>query len=188
MIRDRIRELRRVKASGLIANERNWREHPEAQQAALRGVLSEIGYADALLARETPEGDLVLIDGHLRKELTPDQEVPVLVLDVDEDEANKLLTVLDPLAAMAEANTEALGRLMHDLQTDDEGLQAMVNDLAAEHGIDLFEGEGEGKEKPEDIDIAESWGVVVDCRDEADQKAMYERLIEEGYSCRLLIL
>ncbi len=97
-IRDRIKELRRVKASELFASPRNWRTHPQAQQDALRGVLAEVGYADALLARELPDGGLELIDGHLRAETTPDQEVPVLVLDVDQDEANKLLTVLDPLA------------------------------------------------------------------------------------------
>lgn len=74
------------------------------QVEALRGVLAEIGYADALLARETPDGRLTLIDGHLHQSLDPDQEVPVLVLDLDEHEALKLMTVLDPLAALAEAN------------------------------------------------------------------------------------
>jgi len=29
----------------LAANPRNWRKHPEAQQAALAGVLSEVGWA-----------------------------------------------------------------------------------------------------------------------------------------------
>lgn len=135
-IRDRIKELRRVKASELYASPRNWRAHPQAQQDALRGVLAEVGYADALLARELP-------DGHLRAETTPDQEVPVLVLDVDQDEANKLLTVLDPMAAMAEANNDALGRLIHDLHTDSDPLRAMVDDLAAEHGIDPFADGGE---------------------------------------------
>ena len=89
-IRDRIVELRRVPASTLIANPRNWRKHPKAQQDALRGVLADVGYADALLARETPEG-LVLIDGHLRAEITPEAMVPVLILDVTEAEANKIL-------------------------------------------------------------------------------------------------
>src|SRR5262245_6791023 len=50
-IRDRITELRRVKASELRPNPKNWRTHPDAQRNALRGVLSEIGYADALLTR-----------------------------------------------------------------------------------------------------------------------------------------
>jgi hypothetical protein len=47
LIRDRIRELRRVRARDLLANPKNWRVHPKAQSAALRGLLSEIGYADA---------------------------------------------------------------------------------------------------------------------------------------------
>ena len=51
-IRDRIVGFRRVRAGDLSASPRNWRTHPEAQVEALRGVLGEIGYADALLARE----------------------------------------------------------------------------------------------------------------------------------------
>ena len=38
-----------------------------APAEAVRGVLAEIGYADALLARELPDGSLQLIDGHLRR-------------------------------------------------------------------------------------------------------------------------
>ena len=78
-IRDRIKDFRRVRASELRPHPRNWREHPAAQREALRGVLAEIGYAGALLARELPDSSLELIDGHLRAETTPDQEVPVLV-------------------------------------------------------------------------------------------------------------
>lgn len=59
-IRDRIRELRRVPAGELRPNPRNWRTHPVAQQDALRGVLAEVGYAGALLAREAEDGGLVL--------------------------------------------------------------------------------------------------------------------------------
>ena len=69
-IRDRIVGLRRVRADELIPNPKNWHRHPKAQADALRGLLGEIGYADALLARETPDG-LMLIDGHLRAETTP---------------------------------------------------------------------------------------------------------------------
>ena len=78
-IRDRIKEFRRVKASQLRPHPKNWRTHPPAQQDALRGVLAEIGYAGALLARELPDGSLELIDGHLRAETTPEAEVPVLI-------------------------------------------------------------------------------------------------------------
>ena len=107
VMRDRVKELRRVPASELRANPKNWRTHPPAQEAALKGVLAEIGFADAMIARETEDG-LELIDGHLRREVMGDQEVPVLVLDVTEEEADKLLLTYDPLAAMAHADLDNL--------------------------------------------------------------------------------
>lgn len=137
-IRNRIRELRVVKASELQANPRNWRTHPDDQRAALRDLLAEIGYADALLARETEDGTLELIDGHLRAETTPDQEVPVLVVDVTEQEADKLLLLLDPLAAMAKADQEKLAALKN--RADVQGaalrsaLDAMLDDATEEAG------------------------------------------------------
>jgi hypothetical protein len=60
-----------------------------------------------------------------------------LVLDLDEDEANKLMTVLDPLAAMADSNNEALKSLLEEIQTDDDAVQAMLDGLAKENGITL---------------------------------------------------
>jgi hypothetical protein len=47
-----------------------------------------------------PDGRLEIVDGHLRAETAPEQMVPVLVLDLDEEESDKLLLTLDPLAAM----------------------------------------------------------------------------------------
>ena len=134
MIRDRVVEIRRVPARSLIPNPKNWRTHPRSQKEALQGLLSEIGYADALLARETPEG-LVLIDGHLRAETTPDSEVPVLVLDVDEREAGKLLASLDPLAAMAGADDDRLAEILRSVETCSEAVQNMFDRLAKENGI-----------------------------------------------------
>src|SRR5258705_6330585 len=125
-IRDRIKELRRAKAKDLVPNPKNWRVHPKAQTAALRGLLSEIGYADALLARELPDGRLQLIDGHLRAETTPNAIVPVLVLDVTESEADKILVTLDPLAAMAEADTERIGRLLETVRSDSPAVEKLL--------------------------------------------------------------
>jgi hypothetical protein len=87
-IRDRIQGLRRVRASELVPHPKNWRRHTRAQADALKGLFAEIGYADALLARELPDGRLMTIDGHLRAQTTPNMEVPVLVLDVTEEEAD----------------------------------------------------------------------------------------------------
>jgi hypothetical protein len=133
-IRDRVRELRRVQASELRPSPRNWRTHPRAQQEALQGVLAEVGYADALLARELPDGSLELIDGHLRAQTTPDTLVPVLVLDVTESEATKLLASLDPLAGMAEPDPVKLDALLREVDTGSPALQEMLADLAEKSG------------------------------------------------------
>ena len=128
--RDRVKELRRVPASELRKNPRNWRTHPPAQEAALRGILAEIGFADAMIARETEDG-LELIDGHLRRDVMGDQEVPVLVLDVTEEEADQLLLTLDPLAMMAHADQDQLLELLRDNPFESNAvadmLEALVN-------------------------------------------------------------
>jgi ParB-like chromosome segregation protein Spo0J len=129
-IRDRIRELRRVPAKDLLPNPRNWRRHPKAQADALRGLLTEIGYADALLARQLSNGKLMLIDGHLRAETTPDFEVPVLILDLDEAEADKLLLTLDPLASLAESNAERIGALLQTVKTDSPAVEELLRRTA----------------------------------------------------------
>ncbi len=134
-IRDRVKHLRRVKARDLRPNPRNWRTHPQAQADALRGILAEVGFADALIARELEGGQLELIDGHLRAETTPDMEVPVLVLDVTKEEADKLLVSLDPLAAMAEADKDKLEALLKEMKFDSEALAELMSDLAKDHGL-----------------------------------------------------
>lgn len=134
-IRDRVIELRRVPARDLIANPENWRRHPESQRKALRGVLDEVGFAGALLARETPDG-LVLIDGHLRAETTPEQEIPVLVLDVNEDEARKILLTHDPIAAMAETDDAMLRGLLESVESDNEAVNALLESLISREPLD----------------------------------------------------
>jgi DNA modification methylase len=131
-IRDRIKELRRVRARDLLPNPRNPRRHPRAQAAALRALLDDVGYADALLARELPDGRLMLIDGHLRAETTPNQDVPVLVLDVSEAEADKLLLTLDPLAAMAESDAERIKGLLETVGPQSEAVEALLRRTAGE--------------------------------------------------------
>lgn len=128
-IRDRVKEFRRIKAKDLVPCEQNWRVHPQSQKDAMRGILTEIGFAGALLVRELPDGRFGICDGHLRAETTPDMEVPVLVLDVDEREAKYLLATHDPLGAMAEANDEALAALMQDVESGNAAVQEMLANL-----------------------------------------------------------
>jgi DNA modification methylase len=133
--RDRIREYRRIRSADLVANPLNWRQHPENQQNAMRGILEEVGIVDALLVRDRSDGTYDIIDGHLRASLMPEDEVPCLVLDVDEDEARKILLTFDPLGAMAEANAANLNELLRDAEFGAEALQELVAGLAEDAGL-----------------------------------------------------
>ena len=55
----------------------------------------------------------------------------MLVLDVTEAEADKLLATLDPLAGLAEANRDALTSLLASVETDGAAVQAMLANLGA---------------------------------------------------------
>ena len=74
------------------------------------------------------------IDGHLRKDAAP-QKWPVLILDVDDAEADYLLAVVDPLAAMAVADAGALDALLSSVQSGEEAVQQMLAELAQREGI-----------------------------------------------------
>jgi hypothetical protein len=206
--RDRIVELRRVPARELRPSDRNWRTHPAAQQTALKAILGEIGYADALIAYTADDGRLTLIDGHLRADTTPDQEVPVLVTDLTAAEAHLLLAVLDPLASMAQAHTQQLDALLRQVTTGDAGVQAMLAELASQSGLyaapsrpkrrrrrhtadETTPGDGleplppaDGSE-PIDGKLAPEFVVRVLCRDQAHQHEVYETLAAQGYQVRM---
>lgn len=152
-IKDRIKELRRVKASELLPNPKNWRTHPENQKNALKAILAEVGYADAVLAYET-SGGLMLVDGHLRAETTPDNIVPVLVLDVTEAEADKLLATVDPLGAMAGIDAMQLDGLLRSIDTGSNELQEMFAKLAEDAGLYLDNQEAGEDFKEVDEDLA----------------------------------
>jgi DNA modification methylase len=138
-IRDRIKELRRVKASELLPNPKNWRRHPPAQADAMLGLLIEIGCADALLARELPDGRLMLIDGHLRADIMPHVEVPVLIVDLNDEEADKLLLTLDPLATLAQADSERIAELLSTVSSEDESVRALLGMISEQYTAGIGE-------------------------------------------------
>lgn len=152
MPQDRIKELRRVPASSITANVKNWRTHPIDQRNALQSVLEDIGYAGALIARENDAGELILIDGHLRQEITGDEIVPVLVLDVTEDEADKLLATFDPLTEMAEFDAQQFKSLLDGLSTDNEQMAELFQKLSFDADRALL-----GFREQDEINPNESW-------------------------------
>jgi len=119
----------------IAAHPLNWRLHPNAQQAALSGVLSEVGWVQRCIINQRTGR---LVDGHLRVSLALREgvaTVPVLYVDLDEREEALVLATLDPIAAMAGADAERLAALLEGVSTGDAAVQAMLGDIAARAGI-----------------------------------------------------
>jgi hypothetical protein len=147
-IRNRVIEYRLCKASELVANPKNWRGHSKRQRQAYRDLVSEIGFAGAELTRLLPDGRLMLIDGHMRQEEHPEAELPVLVTDLDEDEADALLAVFDPLGAMAEAKPALLKDLLDSTQEKYAGLTEALQAVAEANQVALEQSHDESPGDP----------------------------------------
>ena len=130
-IKDRIKELRKVPASQLAKSGYNWRTHSDYQLGLLKDIIEEVGFAGAVLARERPDGSLEIIDGHARAELAGNEEVPVLVLDVTDAEAKKILATYDPIGALAGTDSERLDALLGEVEIASQGVAQMLEQLRA---------------------------------------------------------
>lgn len=180
-MRDRIKELRRVKASEIEPHPLNWRVHGEGQRTALTAMLEEVGIAGAVIAYETG-GRLLLIDGHLRKDIMPDQEIPVLILDVDDEEAAKLLATIDPLGAMATASKERLAALLDGVEAKKEEVAKLLASIASKNNLATHKFSERLEQQ-----LQHKFLIVIDCDDESRQLELLERFSEEGLACRALI-
>jgi hypothetical protein len=181
-IRTRIKAHRRVRAGDLVPHELNFRTHPDVQRKALAALYAEVGFARSLLAYELPDGRLKLLDGHQRRDLDPDMEVDVEVLDVNDDEARALLLSIDPLAALAQTQEQLRDRLLEITPVSDADLRAAWEAAANPELAALT-----ADRRPGIVDVPEQWLVLVTCRHEKEQVELLERFRREGVECRALV-
>ena len=132
----RIKEYTVIKASLLAPNPKNYRVHPSRQALALRKVLENVGYADAIKVVENHGEDkekypYKIIDGHLRTGLAEDSDVPVLILDLNEEESDVVTATFDPIGTMAKTNTEILQSITKEMT--DKNQELVSNVLADSH-------------------------------------------------------
>jgi ParB-like chromosome segregation protein Spo0J len=154
--RDRVKELRRVKASQVVGAPWNWRSHPPEQVEALAGSIEELGFFDPLDTYQLPDGRFRLYDGHARRDLLherigPDTLVPIIITDLTEAEAKKATALKDPLAAMADADAAKLDALLGEIDVGHPAVRQMLDELAAGHGITSASSGDAGASPPEEF-------------------------------------
>jgi ParB-like chromosome segregation protein Spo0J len=140
----------------LLANPRNWRIHPGEQQDRLKALLEKVGWVQNIIVNQRTGH---VVDGHLRVGVAISEgrsQVPVVYVDLDEDEEAAVLAMLDPLAAMAATDEGALVGLLSDLQNPD------LDELARSvHAL-----KGQGGQAPSAGDIAKA---AQDLKDQFDK-------------------
>lgn len=144
-------------ANQFTANALNFRRHPNAQRDAFRGLISELGFAGAVLENRRTGN---LIDGHLRIEeaLSVDENmlIPCVQVDLSEAEEKLLLASYDPISTMATVDTEVLDNLLREISTGNADVQKMLSKLAEDNG--LYEG---GR----DVHFTDACNFTIKCED-----------------------
>jgi hypothetical protein len=112
----------------------------------------------------------------LRAETTPEAHVPVLVTDLNDEEAEKFLVTHDPLGAMAKRSDEDLSALLSKMDFDNNAVVSMLEKLS--EGINLS------------LDIGGETGVDVEPEDDGfieDHEDITEsqiRMIQLFFDCK----
>lgn len=123
------------KPDQLLANPLNFRVHPQGQQEALEGVLSEVGWVQEVIVNKTTGH---LIDGHLRVTLAMrkgEGAIPVKYVELTEAEEKLILSTFDPISALAATDKEKLDELLQDVSSGSMAVQQLLSDLAEKAGI-----------------------------------------------------
>jgi DNA methylase len=175
--------------AALVANPANWRLHPKAQQQAVAAVLGRVGWVQrCIVNRRTGH----LVDGHLRVELAVERgepQVPVLYVDLSDEEEALVLASLDPLSGMAITDEAKLTELLASVSIGQTDLERHLASLMAAKRRDGLVDPDDVPEVPADpyVQPGELWLLGEHrllCGDATDPDAV--RRLLDGAEPRLL--
>ena len=169
----------------MIPYARNARKHDPLQLAQIAGSIGEFGFRVPILI----DGDNGIIAGHGRvmaaMSLCMDTIPCVDGSDLTETQRRAYALAENRIALNATWDDELLGLEVRDLNK----LEVDIASLGFDQGeIDEMLGgcPDEEEEEPPDDNYKEQYGVIVTCRDEAHQEQVYNRLVKEGFNCKVV--
>ena len=144
----------------LLANPQNWRIHPQHQQDALESVIDRVGFVSEVTVNKRTG---YVVDGHLRVAMAisrGEPSVPVTYVDLSPEEEALVLTTFDPIAAMAGADKAQLETLLASLAGEQDGVRALLDGMARDHGIVLGEPVADpGAQMDRAEELQRKWGT-----------------------------
>ena len=165
--------------------ERNARTHSDAQIDAIAESIRQFGFNSPILI----DDDNGVIAGHARlaaaRKLGLDTVPCVRLSHLNDAQRRAYILADNRLAEMAVWDEELLKSELSELSVLDAELDLSFldfkfDDLLSENGDD------HGSQKPKEPKLLHIFEVSVVCKDEYEQKAVYEHLTGLGYKCRVL--
>ena len=135
--RDRIKRFDRVPQGTILKNPKNYAVHAAGQRSALRAMFEEVGIAGACIVYQSERcGGLTLIDGELRDDELAGHLVPILELDVTDDEADKLLGTMNGIGLLVDIDRKRFDDLIASLPRNNDAIAATF-DLVSQRVADI---------------------------------------------------
>ena len=168
-----------VATSELKVDGKNPNKMSREQHERLKTSIQKFGFIVPIITNK----DLLIADGEQRWIVAKELAMPnvlVIRLPVEEVDRRLLRQVLNKLKGT------------HDRELDAEEFEAII-ELGREDDLkyllNLSDDKLDGYLKEEEsIGYEKQFEVVVECEDEINQEAIYNKLISEGYKCRVLTL
>jgi len=164
----------------LSADQNNPNTTTVKQQEQIWRSLQKYGWAYPIVTNK----DGVYADGEQRAEVCKQHGefyAPVLRLPVSDVDRRMLRQILNKLKGKHNQELDEQEYIRILQQGEKEDLKALLESV--------------GEKLPEELDehetsftIPETYEIIVECKDEADQKSIFEKLKSEGYKLRILTL
>ena len=165
------------KVSELKLNSKNPRKNDDAVDTVAKSI-QEFGFKNPLII----DSNDVVWCGNTRLKASRKlglEEVPCIVADdLTEEQIRKLALIDNKSSEIAEWDLDLLQDELLDLDLSEFGLDWQIEDVQ----------EKEIERADISDTIKEQFQVIVDCENEEQTEELYNKLFEEGYSCRISIL
>lgn len=128
-------------------------------------------------------GSLVIIAGNQRFEAAKKlglKKVPTFLIENLTEEREREITIRDNVNN-GSWDWDKLANEWQEIDLKNWGI-----DIPEPDPDDIDTGEADNQ-KEESINYSSKYGVIVMCKDEADQEQVYQKLVGEGYDCKIVV-
>lgn len=174
-------QIEQIDISKITVYENNAKLHPAEQIEQIKKSIEEFGNNDPIAIDENN----MIIEGHGRyyalKELGY-KEVPVIRLShLDEEKKKAYILVHNKLTMNSDFDFDTLQEELNNIELDME-----------QFGFSNFDIDMNFEEEKERKDLSntefEKYEVIISCNNEFELEETYNKLLEEGYECRISTL